>query len=188
MRLGYLALALIAFRLCWGVLGNRYARFSAWWPAPSRLRDYLVALRSPDTPVSAGHSPLGGLATWVLLVLVSIQAATGLFADDEILYTGPYAGALSGGWSDWLNDLHHSHFDWLLAAVVLHVLAITAYRVLKGHRLVRAMVTGRAPVAPQAEAHTPPLWRILLAIVIAVGALWLLLQLAPEPSLDDYFY
>lgn len=186
MRLGYTALGLIVFRLCWGVLGNRYARFPAWWPSPRAVLNYLRTLRS-STEQPQGHSPLGGLATWVLLTVVTVQAGTGLFVNDDILYSGPYEGAVSRAWAKWLNDLHHSNFDWILAAVGLHVFAIAMYRLFKGQRLVSAMVTGKAPVPVEAEAVTPPWWRILLAIALAGLAVWLLLALAPEPSYEGYY-
>ena len=188
MRLGYLALGLIVFRLCWGVLGNRYARFAAWFPLPGRLFAYLKELlgRAPAT-VTAGHSPLGGLATWALLILVTIQAATGLFVDDDILYIGPYKDAVSRAWQKWLNGLHHSNFDWLLAMVALHLAAISAYRLFKGQRLVRTMITGRAAVPEPLAAGTPPWWRLVLAVGLAAASIWLLLELAPEPVYDDFY-
>ena len=188
MRLGYGALGLIVFRLCWGVLGNRYARFPSWWPAPRRLLTYLRELGSgAPGEATAGHTPLGGLAAWALLSLVTVQAVTGLFVDDDILYIGPYKDAVSGSWQRWLNGLHHSNFDWLLAMIALHLLAIAAYRVFKKQRLVSAMISGRASVPAALGAHNPSWWRILLALGLAVGSVWLLLELAPEPVYDDFY-
>ncbi|MEM1432760.1 MAG: cytochrome b/b6 domain-containing protein [Pseudomonadota bacterium] len=189
MRLGYWILGLLVFRLLWGLLGSRTARFASWWPAPRALLRYLRTLlrREAQPTATAGHSPLGGLATWALLVMVAVQAGTGLFTDDDALYVGPYESAVSSAWANWLDKLHHSHFDWLLAVVGLHLTAIAFYHFYKRQRLVRPMITGRAAVPAEQAIMTPPWWRLLLAVALAAVSIWLLLELAPEPSFDDYY-
>ena len=33
---GYTAVGIVAFRLLWGLIGSRHARFSDFWPTPAR--------------------------------------------------------------------------------------------------------------------------------------------------------
>ena len=86
MQSGMVALALVAFRIGWGVLGSHYARFTQFVRGP---RYCLQSIRAPvDAP---GHSPLGALSIIALLVSLLVQISTGLFANDDIFTEGPLA-------------------------------------------------------------------------------------------------
>ncbi len=93
MRLGYLVFALLLFRLVWGVLGGHWSRFARFVPTPARLRAYLRG--SPEASLHAGHNPLGALSVLAMLAVLSLQVASGLFADDEIAYSGPLTARAS---------------------------------------------------------------------------------------------
>jgi predicted PurR-regulated permease PerM len=62
-RLGYAALALVAFRIVWGFVGGRYARFASFVRGPARVLEHLRGTAAP----SAGHNPLGALSVLSLL-------------------------------------------------------------------------------------------------------------------------
>ncbi|MEM1230048.1 MAG: cytochrome b/b6 domain-containing protein, partial [Pseudomonadota bacterium] len=160
MRSGYAILGLLMFRLLWGLLGNRFARFAALLPRPRRILAYARTLPDRSAPASAGHSPLAVLAVWTLLALLAIQAGSGLFTTDDIIYSGPYQGAVSAATSDWMTDLHHSNFDWLRLMVGAHLAAVLFYALYKRQNLVRPMVSGRNPLLAAAQAASPtPWWR-----------------------------
>ena len=61
--IGYAASALVAARIVWGFVGSRYARFSDFFPTPTRLRQHLAAL-------------LAGLALAGVIQLVGIGGPT----------------------------------------------------------------------------------------------------------------
>ena len=190
---GYTALGLIVFRLLWGFFGTSYARFTHFLRGPRALVEYIRArvTSKPLPELYPGHNPLGALAVVVLLFLVGAQAITGLFADDDILYTGPWREAVSAATANDLTAWHHRIFDFLLAFVVLHVLAIALYKLRFDEPLTRAMVHGRK--TPERFGAHPPLngvpWlRALLAVGLAVASVWLMLTLAPEPVYEDYYY
>ena len=90
-----------------------------------------------------------------LLLLLLAQGITGLFANDEIFNTGPLYGYISDRLSLQLTSWHRRLFDWILIAVVLHVLAVIAHRVFAGHDLIGPMFSGRKPAQP-AGANTKP--------------------------------
>ena len=153
--------------------------------ARARLNNHAA----PET--YPGHNPLGAYAVLVLLAWISAQAVTGLFADDDILYTGPYKEAVSSDFAAQLTDWHHWLFDFLLALIAVHVISILVHKFRFGEPLTRAMLTGRKQ--PSAFGKFPPVettpWvRGLLVIALAAGSIWLLLYLAPEPQYDDYYY
>ncbi len=185
--LGYWTIVLIVFRILWGFVGPRHARFSSFLQGPSGIWKYARALGAGTMIETAGHNPLGGLSVILLLALVAFQAGTGLFATDDIVWTGPYNGAVSADWGQRLTAWHHMNFNFILAAVVLHVLAITFYFLVKKQNLVGAMVHGKKYVA-QNEAITKSLIvRAIIVIVIAAALVCWLLAVAPEPP-DVSFY
>jgi cytochrome b len=184
-RFGYAVLVLVAFRIAWGLVGTRHARFASFVRGPRTLLAHLWG-RGRAT---AGHNPLGGLSVIALLALLLLQAATGLFANDEIMNMGPFYGWIAPGLSNRITSLHRASSDWLLALIGLHVAAVAFYVRYRRQPLVRAMVTGRKPASqvPAAEAIAGS--RVLLALVI-VAALAVLLALAvraaPEGTIALY--
>ena len=189
---GYTALGLVLFRLVWGVVGTAYARFGHFLRGPASIVRYLRARMSgvaPD-PIYPGHNPAGGWAVMLLLLLVAIQAVTGLFADDDILYTGPWREAVSSATAGELTDLHHANFDVLLGFVVVHVLAVVLYVMKLREPLLSAMWNGNKPAAAfgdHASLSTTPWLRLIVVAALAAAAVWLMLELAPEPVYDDYY-
>lgn len=140
MRFGYAVLALLLFRVIWGVIGGRHARFSDFVVSPATLLGYLR--NRPGLPISIGHNPLGSLSVIAMIVLFLAQAVSGLFANDDIFTEGPLAHLVSKDTSDMLTGWHKLGEFVLLALVGLHLLAIAFYRFGRGQRLVRAMIVG----------------------------------------------
>lgn len=137
-RFGYAILTLLLFRLVWGFVGPRYARFSSFPPNPVAALKYL---RAGDA-VTPGHSPLGALSVYAILVVLAIQAVTGLFANDAILWEGPLRHTVSNATSDRLTSLHLSNRYVLIGLIVLHLVAIAWYAVAKRRKLVKPMILG----------------------------------------------
>src|SRR6056297_3054944 len=142
---GQSAVGLLIFRIIWGFVGPRHARFASFLPGPSRLAGYLKTLPRRDAPESAGHSPLGALAVVVILLIIAAQATSGLFIFDDILYEGPWYVAVSEETAEFASTIHH-RLAWPVGVVIgLHLAAILFYRIYKHQRLTRAMITGRKP-------------------------------------------
>lgn len=188
VRAGYLTLVLLAFRIAWGFVGPRHARFASFLRGP---RGVLAWLRSPrqggEGPV--GHNPLGGLAIVAMLGLLLCQALTGLFANDDIFNTGPLYGYVTDGQSDRLTALHKQNFDVLLAFIGLHLAAVAWYQWARRLDLLRPMWTGRkasAVVPPGEEIRSQRLWLAAVLVALAAAALWRLVATAPPASLSLY--
>lgn len=152
MRSGYAVLTLVLFRLLWGLVGSDTARFTRFLRSPVEAVRHLLHFprREPDAEV--GHNAAGGWMVLVLLGLLAVQATTGLFTYDQIFTYGPLARQVGEEWRDRLSSIHVFNFNLILAAVALHILAVVAYRAVKGHRLVAAMVSGRKTL----PAHIAP--------------------------------
>lgn len=168
---GYSMLALLLFRFIWGFVGPRYARFSNFVAGPGKLLSYFKT----HTPNSAGHSPLAAFSVLAMLLLLSVQVATGLFANDGIMLEGPLTHYVSNVTSDTLTGIHKVNKILIIVLVIVHLLAISWYTLFRKQALVRAMVTGDKPVT-QVPDQTPPaedggaVWlRAAVAAAISIG-------------------
>ncbi|MFZ5483159.1 MAG: cytochrome b/b6 domain-containing protein [Pseudomonadota bacterium] len=167
-RLGSLILGLIVFRLVWGVLGSRTARFTAFVRGPSAILAYL---RGQWTGL--GHNPLGALSVLALLGSIGFQAVSGHFADDDIAFKGPLAPLLDTHGRELATRLHHLASNGLYALVVLHLLAIGFYARVKRQNLIRPMLTGRGPV-PEGQSGNSggSVAGFFVALCFALAAVW----------------
>lgn len=171
MRLGLLALALLVFRLLWGLVGGHWSRFRSFVYPPRSVLAYLRGDSGPDGRFEVGHSPLGALSVFALLAVLALQVATGLVADDEISTTGPLNRFVSSATASLATGWHKSWGQYLIIALVLlHVGAIVYYLRAKGRNLSAAMWHGdkwlAADLPSSADGTTQ---RMLALVLIAAG-------------------
>lgn len=189
MWLGYWMLGLIIFRIIWGFVGPRHARFASFLPSPIRLFRYIRDSLTGKAGETVGHNPLGSLMVVLMLVLLAVQVGTGLFATDEIIWTGPWYPAVTNATAKALTKFHHFNFNLILAAIILHILAVAFHWVVRKHNLVVPMITGRkeADLVPPGEAIAGSRL-VLAAVVIAVSAAcaWTIINAAPPPPPSLY--
>lgn len=167
MRSGYAILTLVLFRLLWGFAGSRYARLAHFVRGPRVVMAYLRG-RLADT--GAGHNPLGALSVVAMLLVLLVQAGSGLFTNDGSFTEGPLAPLVSSALGERLSTLHRWG-EWAIWAMVgLHLAAIAYYLVLRRQNLVAAMLTGdKIGLKAQTIEDTPLLW-VRAAILLAISA------------------
>jgi cytochrome b len=167
-RLGLLVLGLLVFRIIWGFLGSTYARFAQFAPTPGRVVAYLRGRWRGE-----GHNPLGALSVFALLGVLTWQAVSGLFSNDDIAFKAPLASLVSSDTSTWLSGLHRQGLWIILGLVALHLAAIAVYA-LRGKNLVKPMLVGwkEADDLNIKSAKGGKLWALLLALALAVGTVW----------------
>ena len=188
-RFGYVALGLVVFRIVWGFIGPRHARFSTFLVGPSRLFAYLRHFGRRDSIAAPGHNPAGAIMVVVLLIMVGLQAITGLFTSDDIVYAGPYNGAVTGETANKMGALHHQNFSILQWAILAHVVAVLFYVFFKRQNLIGAMLNGRKPanVVSETEAiSSSQLLKALILALIVAGGIWYLVANAPPPAPLEY--
>ena len=178
-KFGYVVLALLAFRLLWGVVGGRWSRFTSFIYSPLTLLRYLRGRARADEHLDVGHSPTGALSVFALLAILAIQVGTGLVADDEIANTGPLIKFVSGATSSLATSWHKTYGQWLIIGlVVLHILAIVFYLVKKRQNLIGPMLSGDKPLPGGVPASTDSALSRGLAVALiaacAAGVLWLI--------------
>ncbi|RTZ40958.1 hypothetical protein EKL30_14780 [Candidimonas sp. SYP-B2681] len=186
-RFGLITFGLIVFRLVWGLAGSHYARFAQFIHGPAAIMQYL---RDRSSHI-AGHNPLGAWSVVALLLLLAFQVFSGLFANDDVLTSGPLA-FLNEDWSNTFTSLHKLN-EWpIIAMVVLHIAAIVWYRLKYQEDLLSPMISGdanlsTAPTSLPAQAKdtwATRLGALALATIIA-AAVWGLTTLTP--SVDAFY-
>ena len=161
-KIGLAIVGLIAFRVVWGFAGSTYARFAQFLPTPARIRVYLKGEWR-----GLGHNPLGGLSVVTLLLLLSAQVASGLFANDDIAFVGPLFELVGKSLSDRLSGIHHLLSNALIALVILHVGAVIFHGRVKKDDLIKPMLTGWKEGVSGEPARGGGLVALIVALIIA---------------------
>jgi cytochrome b len=180
MRFGQAMLALVVFRTLWGFVGSRNARFAAFLYRPKDVARYARTAFRRYQPHST-HNPLGGWMVVLLLGALLLQAVTGLFTTDDILWSGPLAEKVAESTSATLSSIHR-RFWWVLVALsALHIGAVLTYLVLLKENLIGPMVHGRKRlpegIGDPADASASTVKAGLLLVACGV-ATWYLLNVA----------
>jgi len=171
-RFGYATLALILFRLIWGVVGSQTSRFAAFVRGPAAVARYLKAASSAESGTHIGHNPLGGWSVVIMLLCLLVQALTGLFSSDGIDEDGPFVGAVSNATVKFATRLHHLGETVLLVLITLHIAAVLLHWVIKHDNLIAPMITGRKRNGGPAPMRFVSSWRALMWFAVAAAVVW----------------
>ena len=139
-RIGLGVLALLLFRLVWGLVGGRWSRFAAFIYSPRSIIQYIKGNGKPEH--SVGHTPTGAGSVFALLIVLLAQVGSGLISDDEIASAGPLVRFVSGATSNIATNYHTNIGKWIiLVLVLLHVAAILFY-LWRKQNLIKPMLSG----------------------------------------------
>jgi cytochrome b len=168
---GYVVAGLLAFRVVWGFVGTRYARFSNFLYSPRRTVQYLKGLFSGTPEHFTGHNPAGGWMIIMLLVSLLLTSYTGLkvygleghgpLADGGLeigLVTNAYAdddedeehgeheghedGEEESEAEEFWEEVHEFFANFTVLLVLVHVAGVIVASRQHRENLVRAMITG----------------------------------------------
>ncbi len=174
VRCGAATAGLLAFRIVWGVIGPRYARFRSFVRGP---RAVLADLFRRKRERHAGHSPSGGASVVALLGVLGMLVGSGLLSSDSISTEGALVRFASESVVTRATALHHK-LQWVIYALVgLHVLAVLAYLWLKRIDLIRPMFNGNQRGVRAPHASDTIVVRVIGLGLMAMSvscALWLL--------------
>jgi cytochrome b len=154
---GYAILAIVLFRILWGFVGTKHARFTNFvvgWRATAAHAGSLLSLRPKHY---LGHNPLGGwmivalLATLLLLCWSGLEAyaaegkgplaQTTLYPVAEARADGD--GRKKGKQESVWKDVHEALANFCLLLVFLHIGGALGASLIHRENLVRAMITGK---------------------------------------------
>jgi cytochrome b len=144
-RIGLTVLALLLFRLVWGVVGGRWSRFANFIYSPRSIVNYVRGKGKAEH--SVGHTPTGAGSVFALLVVLLLQVGSGLVSDDEISNAGPLTRFVSTATVNLATNYHKNIGKWIiLALVVLHIAAIVFY-LRRKQNLIKPMLHGDKQLA-----------------------------------------
>jgi cytochrome b len=165
-RFGQAVLALLMFRLLWGLIGGHWSRFSNFIVHPMAVLSELRGRGRPEW--HTGHSALGSLAVIAFVLVLLAQVGSGLVSDDAIAFAGPLTHLVSSAIVSQASAYHKEVGKLLLIGLVLlHVLAII-WHTFKGRALVGAMVHGDKPLEQVMPASRDGWRQRLLAAIVMV--------------------
>lgn len=153
VTLGYTMGGLVAFRIVWGLIGTRYARFSSFVRGFATVKRYIVSLLDGKPEHHVGHNPAGAVAIVLLLLSSLVIVATGWAAYNEV-----------GG--NLVEKLHDVSANFMMLIVIIHVAGVVVSSWLHHENLIRSMVTGKKIAAPNQGINTT--WKFLALIVAMV--------------------
>jgi cytochrome b len=167
VTLGYTLGGLLVFRLVWGVIGTRYARFGSFVRGPSAVMRYLKSIQAKQPEHHLGHNPAGAVAIVLLMALGLGIAATGYITYNDL---GP----------GWVSELHDVLANTMVLVIIGHLVGVVMASWQHKENLVRSMVTGyKMGEAAQGIRRTWVL--VAVALVLAVlGFWWQQWQSAPQ--------
>lgn len=155
--LGYSMALLAGFRIYWGIIGTRHAKFSAFVHGPRETLHYLHQMVRGHPPHYTGHNPAGAVA---IVALLAMTLAVTLFG--WLAYTTHV---------EWLGEMHELLANLMIVLIGLHIAGALLGSWLHRENLVGAMVTGRKLGHPD-EATERPMLPIALIVLACLLAFW----------------
>lgn len=140
---GYVVAGLLAFRVVWGLVGPRSARFTHFVQGPRAVGAYARHLFERRPSYWPGHNPMGAMAVIAMLLTLAVQIGTGLVSDpDDFVNVGPLASNVAPEIRSAAVGWHHLGATVVLVLVVLHIGFVLFYHLWKRENLIRPMVDG----------------------------------------------
>jgi len=142
---GYVILGLLLFRIAWGFVGPRHARWGDFVKEPTEILAYLKKSFQSKAERYIGHNPAGGAMVVALITSLAVTGVSGLAVYGAQELSGPLApwlSGISGEWSHALEDMHEFMANLTLLLVFLHVIGLVVASFQHRENLVKAMITG----------------------------------------------
>ncbi len=172
VSLGYTMAGLVAFRLVWGIMGTRHARFADFVRGPRAVAAYARSLVMGHPRHYVGHNPAGALAIVGLLALTGVVVFFGWLSYNDL------AG-------DWAEEVHEAAANVMLGLVGVHIAGVLVSSVLHRENLVRAMVSGRKLGATSDGIASPRRLLAAILLIVVAGFWWSQWQSRPTAAGAD---
>lgn len=168
---GYSACALVLFRLVWGLVGTKYARFTQFVKGPQEMLGHFKHVMKGNQDTSPGHNPVGGIVMVGLMLLILLICFTGFLSVKEFL----------GGF---MSEAHEAIASLALALVFVHIAAAVIMSLLQRENLVKAMVNGKKRGLSE-QAIRFPQYTVGLLLLMGWGTFFYLVLTGALPSLTQ---
>lgn len=168
---GYSACTLVLFRIIWGIVGTRYARFSQFIKGPAETIRHIKLLMTGSEHSSLGHNPAGAIAMISLMILILLIGLTGYWSVKEFL-------------GDFMSEAHETISNITLVIVAIHVGAAIIMSFLQKENLVKSMVSGKKEGTSD-QAIRYPMYLVGAGLAIAWAYSFYLIVMGSLPALTQ---
>jgi cytochrome b len=168
---GYSACALILFRIVWGIVGTRHARFTDFIKGPTATWQHIKSLLVGRQYSGVGHNPVGALVMILLMILILLIDLTGYWIVKGVL-------------GEFMSGAHEAISNLALGFVLIHVTAAIIMSFLQKENLVRSMFNGLKQGSPE-QAIRYPMYLIGVALAVAYMYCFYLVVSGSLPSLTQ---
>jgi len=168
---GYSACTLVLFRIIWGIVGTRYARFSQFIKGPAETISHIKLLMTGSEHSSLGHNPAGAIAMISLMILILLIGLTGYWSVKEFL-------------GDFMSEAHETISNITLVIVAIHVGAAIIMSFLQKENLVKSMVSGKKEGTSD-QAIRYPMYLVGAGLAIAWAYSFYLIVMGSLPALTQ---
>ena len=128
---GYTVMGLVTFRLIWGLIGSRHAKFTDFIPSPRRAIGYMYDMLSGKEERYIGHNPAGALMIVALILTLGSITVTG-----HMMTMKTYFG------QSWVEHTHEFFVNILYVLVICHLSGVIYSSLKHNENLVRSMISG----------------------------------------------
>ena len=139
---GYTVALLIGFRLIWGIIGTKYARFIQFIKSPQHVIAYIKQMAGFNAPHYAGHNPAAAAMIISLLICLIAVSVTGM----SIIATeaqGPLADTFMATVNaHWMEEIHEFFANATVFLVFIHVAGVAFSSFLEKQNLAKSMING----------------------------------------------
>lgn len=187
---GYVVLGLICFRIVWGLIGTRYARFASFWYGPRTAIVYLIDVMRGRAARHIGHNPAGSLGIYALLALGLLICISGIVVLGAEEAQGIFRSLTDRPTGEAVRHLHEILAWLMVAAVCVHLGGVVFESIAHRENLAKSMITGRKIADPDEGIGARHPWVALAILVcVAASAVWLLhWRLVNIPGLEHLPY
>jgi cytochrome b len=168
---GYSACALILFRIAWGIVGTRHARFTDFIKGPTATWQHIKSLLVGRQYSGAGHNPVGALVMTSLMILILLIDLTGYWIVKGVL-------------GEFMSGAHEAISNLALGFVLIHVAAAIIMSLLQKENLVRSMFNGLKQGSSE-QAIRYPMYLVGMALGVAYIYCFYLVVSGSLPSLTQ---
>ncbi|HDZ80934.1 MAG TPA: cytochrome B [Roseobacter sp.] len=132
VNIGYVVAGLVAFRLVWGLIGSKHARFNDFICRPSTIVAFLRDSVAMKARRYIGHNPAGGAMVIALLLAIIGISISG------------YMMGMDAFWGEqWVQNLHEVLVNLTIGLVVLHIAGVIFASFEHKENLIKSMFTGK---------------------------------------------
>ena len=144
---GTVIAGLLLYRFIWGFLGEKHAKFSSFTPSLTSIKQHVFDLIKLKARHDIGHTPIGSLMIYALLISLFILVASGFSLIALQMNIGPLAGLQTTYSTEiFIQSIHHWCFEALQILVFIHLLGVVAESILQSSNLIKSMFTGKKTI------------------------------------------